>query len=308
MPCGLQGENLKVLIGLGATTSDREVARVAASRPWPVGSSFLLVTAIDPLFFTKAPVLLDQAKKRAYQHLKDSAECLRQAGWSTATEVIVGNPRRVIGVFARDWGADLVMVGSHDLSDTQRLFLGSTAQSLLRRAPCSVEVVRSEERKNATQTDTGMKLLVATDGSEFSDMAIRSVANRPWPEGSQIKVISVPALVLLLREYPYFERHQVEELNAAALQESQAAVAQGRDILSRSGLHVQSVVPLLHEAPSKIILDEAKRWSADLVVLGSHGRSGFDRWTMGSVSEAVALHARCSVAVIREQNLAEADS
>lgn len=293
---------MKILIGVDATTSSQEAVQAAAARPWPAGSSFLLVTSIDPLFFARAPALFDQAKKCAREHLEHSAACLCHAGWNTATELILGNPRRAISLFARDWGADLVMVGSRDLSDTEQLFLGSTTQSLLRRAPCSVEIVRAGDRKNRTITETGLKLLVATDGSEFSVAAVRSVATRPWPEGTSVKLISVPALVLFLRECPYFERHQVEELNVAALEESQGAVALAMGILSRSGLQVHSDVPLLHDTPSKIILHRAEQWHADMIAVGSHGRSGFDRWTMGSVSEAVALHANCSVEVIRERN------
>jgi nucleotide-binding universal stress UspA family protein len=293
---------MKVLIGVDATPSCHEAVQAAAARPWPAGTSFLLATAIDPFFFARAPALLDQAKKCARQHLEHTGEGLHHAGWNTTTEVILGNPRRAISVFARDWRADLVMVGSRDLSDMNRLFLGSTTQSLLRRAPCSVEIVRTGERENHANNDKGMKLLLATDGSEFSVAAVRSVTSRPWPEGTQVRVISAPGLVLLLRECPYFEQHQVEELNVASMEESHKAVASAVEILSRSGLKVHSGVPLLHDTPSTIILDEAEKWHANMIVVGSHGRSGFDRWTMGSVSEAVALHAGCSVEVIRERN------
>ncbi len=190
--------------------------------------------------------------------------------------MIFGNPRRTISPFARDRGADLVMVGSRDLSDTQRLFLGSTSQSLLRRAPCSVEIVRSPDPKKPTSSDKGMKLLLATDGSDFSAAAVRSAASRPWPDGTEVKVISAPGLVLLLKECPYFEHHQVEELNAQSMEESHKAVASAMEVLSRSGLKVHKGVPLLHDTPSKILLDEAGKWHADLIVVGSHGRSGFD--------------------------------
>jgi nucleotide-binding universal stress UspA family protein len=293
---------MKILIAVDATPSCQGVVQAAAARLWPAGSSFLLATAIDPFFLARAPALLNEAKKCAQQHLEHTTKTLQHAGWNATTEVILGNPRRAISQFARDWGADLVMVGSRDLSDTKRLFLGSTSQSLLRRAPCSVEIVRTRDRQNPSSSEKEMKLLLATDGSEFSAAAVRSVASRPWPEATQVKVISVPGLVLLLRECPYFEQHQVEELNAASMKESHQAVASAAEMLSRSGLKVHSGVPLLHDSPSKILLDEAEKWHADMIVVGSHGRSGFDRFTMGSVSEAVALHAGCSVEVIRERN------
>jgi nucleotide-binding universal stress UspA family protein len=51
--------------------------------------------------------------------------------------------------------------------------------------------------------------------------------------------------------------------------------------------------------PRALILDTAEAWGADLIVVASHGRRGLDRFLMGSVSEAVATYARCSVEVIR---------
>ena len=58
-------------------------------------------------------------------------------------------------------------------------------------------------------------------------------------------------------------------------------------------------ISVLVESPKKIILDEAGQWGADLIFAGSHGRRGLDRFLLGSVSEAVALHAPCSVEVVR---------
>ena len=60
-------------------------------------------------------------------------------------------------------------------------------------------------------------------------------------------------------------------------------------------------LPGYEERPFQVILHEADQWRADLIVLGSHGRSGFDRFVMGSVSEAVGLRAKCSVEIVREQ-------
>ena len=54
-----------------------------------------------------------------------------------------------------------------------------------------------------------------------------------------------------------------------------------------------------------VILDEAERWGADLIVLGSHGYSGWRRFLLGSVSHAVATHARCSVEIVRHRKIAD---
>ena len=68
-------------------------------------------------------------------------------------------------------------------------------------------------------------------------------------------------------------------------------------VLASVGLKATAAV--LSGNPKEVILEEAKKWNADLIVVGSHGRRGFKRFLLGSVSEAVAMNAHCSVVVVR---------
>ena len=70
--------------------------------------------------------------------------------------------------------------------------------------------------------------------------------------------------------------------------------------LRAAGLRLEGPSDSLFGDPGTILLDEAKLWGADLIVLGSHGLHGFERMLLGSVSESVAMHAHCSVEVIRD--------
>jgi nucleotide-binding universal stress UspA family protein len=152
-----------------------------------------------------------------------------------------------------------------------------------------------------------MKILVATDGSEFSLAAARSVANRPWPEGTVFQILSAQELVVFdtsMAGYPLsaiYPTSLLEELMTEARTRTVAAEESTRQILSRAGLKILDPQSSQIGDPRTIILDTAQVWPADLIVLGSHGRTGLDRMLMGSVSEAVAIHAHCSVEVIRTQ-------
>lgn len=292
---------MKILIALDATPSCVEIVQRAAARPWPAGSAFFLLHVLDPFPFAKAPISLQRAKDAAHVMLKKAAENLGQAGWKTEADVIFGHPRTAIGECAATWKADLVMIGSYDPAGITRLLLGSTARSLLRRAPCSVEIVRPlGNGKKAARTD-GIKILLATDGSEYSSAAIRSVANRPWPKGSEVRVLAVPEPFFPTGEFPYFASEEIENINTAALKEAKKQVDAGIEILSKAKLTTTMETPFPQDSPARVILKEAERWGAQMIVLGSHGRRGFDRLTTGSVSEHVAFHAHCSVEVIREQ-------
>jgi nucleotide-binding universal stress UspA family protein len=136
-------------------------------------------------------------------------------------------------------------------------------------------------------------------------MATGSVANRPWPAGSQIKVISVRELLDLenptnaFSPCPVYPESLLNEILDDARQRAEKAVAQAQQTLSSKGLQVCGGPGTPVGDARAVVLDEARAWDADLIVLGSHGRHGFDRLFLGSVSESVALHAHCSVEVIR---------
>jgi len=150
-----------------------------------------------------------------------------------------------------------------------------------------------------------MKVLVATDGSEFSADAVRSVAARPWPKGTQFQILSVEDLAVgatPLTGSPLSSIYPVtllEELLTDARNRAIRAVEEGREILQNQRCDVVAAPPVPSGDPRVVILDTAQAWPADLIVLGSHGRRGLDRLLMGSVAESVAVHAHCSVEVVR---------
>jgi nucleotide-binding universal stress UspA family protein len=162
-----------------------------------------------------------------------------------------------------------------------------------------VEIVR----KGETKTSGGKRILLATDGSQSSQQAARSVASRPWPTGTEVRVLSVVELnlpmALALLEPPFVDAGRTEPIRAEAMQRAQNAIAAALEILANGGLKISDTVSVRTEGPKHIILDEASAWNADLIVVGSHGRTGLDRFMLGSVSEAVATHAHCSVEVVR---------
>ncbi len=78
---------------------------------------------------------------------------------------------------------------------------------------------------------------------------------------------------------------------------AQALVDRAAEELRRAGLQAQAAVEVGN--PKSVIVDTAAQWHADLIVVGAHGRTALERFLIGSVSEAVARHAPCSVEIIR---------
>ncbi len=289
---------MRILIAVDGSSASDAVIQEAAARPWPKGTAMCLVTTVDPYFFSGAPLLLEEMKLKTGEGLEESAQPLREAGWAVTTNALVSNPRHGLPKIASEWKADLIMLGSHGRGAFSRLLMGSTAQAVMRHASCSVEIVRPKG-KNRNES-LGMRVLIPTDGSEYAQLALRSVGERPWPAGSEFLIIACPEFPVVLGEFPYYAPEQLTELAVGSEKHATESAASGAELLISAGLRVSRQVTEPKDAPSRAILAAADSWEADLIVMGSHGRRGFDRIVLGSVSESVAMHTRCSVEVIRK--------
>jgi Universal stress protein UspA and related nucleotide-binding proteins len=144
-----------------------------------------------------------------------------------------------------------------------------------------------------------MRILIAYDASPDSDLAVNEVAARPWPKGSQVRLVSVvePPLGTPPPNFEFYGPLIVgaeTSLRDDAFQRIQKAMLK---FMKREDLETSYE---LKEGPTKSSLLEAIRdWSADLVVVGSHGRTRLERLFLGSVSHALVTHAPCSVEVVR---------
>jgi nucleotide-binding universal stress UspA family protein len=144
-----------------------------------------------------------------------------------------------------------------------------------------------------------MKILLAVDGSMYSDAALEEVAARPWPSGSELLIISVySAYPTVGTEMWAIPAEYVDEILEAGRAAAEAAVAKARGrVKGNEALSISAEV--LVGSPARSILDKAEEWSADLIILGSHGNGAFKRILLGSVSHAIVLHATCSVEIVR---------
>ncbi|HKQ77070.1 MAG TPA: universal stress protein [Blastocatellia bacterium] len=148
-----------------------------------------------------------------------------------------------------------------------------------------------------------MKILLATDGSDCSKAAVDAVAGRPWPEGSEVKVLSATELPYMpTTETWVFPDSYFKDLEAAGKEQAETAVSQAVERLKSVGNGNLKVSAEITTGSAKdVILDVAEHWGADLIVLGSHGYSGWRRFLLGSVSQAVATHAHCSIEIVRRK-------
>lgn len=148
-----------------------------------------------------------------------------------------------------------------------------------------------------------MRILLAIDGSPSSNAAVDEVSRRPWPPESEVRVVTVlsPIESLPFQKASHGPTAYDEILEQQGLEAAKRLNDIATGLAQRApGLLVTPV--LLEGLPKEAIIDEAERWGADLIVVGSHGYGAIRRFLLGSVSLAVALNASCSVEIVRHSH------
>jgi len=140
-----------------------------------------------------------------------------------------------------------------------------------------------------------MNILLATDGSDCSSAAAQHIVKLFRPQDNEVRVLSVvePITTAPIPQMSPGYYPELEDQERAA----KASVERMAKMLADAGFKVSTSV-LAGDAKT-VILDEAAGWRAGLIVVGSHGHKGIGRFLLGSVSEAVARHAACSVEIVR---------
>ena len=202
-----------------------------------------------------------------------------------------GAPHATIVRKAEELGAGLVVVGSHGAEGFGRRLLGNVADRVVRHAHCPVLVARWQPGKG--------KILVATDLSDPSFPAIDAGAELAKGTGAELTLLHVVERV----DEAFRARAWGGEIawpDPAPLTSDEVQRRVGdtlRALASNRGIAAD--VRVMEGSPAAAIVQAAEDLSAELIVVGCHGRTGLLRMLLGSVAERVVAAAPCSVLAVR---------
>lgn len=267
---------------------------------WPAGTTARIVTALDTVRVA-APWAavggiglgeLETTLLAELQSIVDAAAVrLEAAGIATEGRVVMGRPSLAVTDEARDSAADLIVIGSRGLGSIRTALLGSVSAEVVDSAPCPVLVARDA---------TIGRLLLAHDGSDLARAAEALLAHPPFAT-LPVEVVSVmaadePGRRQLLPAGMEAAWTAHDRSMAAARAHHEAVARDAADRLGAAGRAAGWTVPV--GDPASALVEEAVDRHADLLVLGTHGRTGLDRFVLGSVARRVLTHAGCSVLVV----------
>ncbi len=298
---------MRVLVGLDGSPSCLAGLDALTVRVWPSDTRVKLVTVVPPPETNFLGLSLAHSYREEKQEM-DSAERMLtshahfyQRKTQNATmevEVLTGRPKEALLQIADDWKPDLFILGSRGQRDFDPLMLGSVSQAVLEHAPCAVQIARP---RDAQQHDR-MNILLPVDHSPFSMAALDWLLTQRWPESTRVRLMSVvPRLTYSFEHEDNTERagkmlaahHEMEDSAMALLQKCSAKL---------NPVFGSVTCEVMSGEARDTILTSAEQWPADLIVMGSHGLSGIQRFLLGSVSRSVSVHAKCSVEIVRRQS------
>ncbi|MGB5035440.1 MAG: universal stress protein [Blastocatellia bacterium] len=202
--------------------------------------------------------------------------------WDIRAAVSKGSPASQILDDVEAWDPDLVVVGSHGHSALANVLLGSVSAKVAAAAPCSVRISRGRVEDIVGP----VRLLIGLDSSMESQRAVRSVMQRPWPPGSTAMILTAVD----------------PELEGSAVQDTELGWIDMLQRTAESELRSDGLTVERHVAegdPRRLLPRAAADWKADCIFVGSHGHGRLKRLFIGSVANAVAARAACSVEIVR---------
>ncbi|MCV6637382.1 TSUP family transporter [Candidatus Albibeggiatoa sp. nov. NOAA] len=234
------------------------------------------IVAVDPDYELLAPQLLEKQNAQAQTILDKVKQAAEMAGVKCETVLRQGSEiyEEIVST-AAEKRIDLIIMGRRGKSGLMRLMMGSTTARVIGYTDCNVLVTPRAANL------TGQNVMVAVDGSRHGDIAAETATNLAQYLNANVTVVSAI-------EGDYSDRHR---------KEAKSIVDRVVDLMKQKGVKASGEV--LMGSPATTIVDAAKDKAIDLIIMGSHGSSGFEKVLMGSVSDRVIGHAPCAVFVAR---------
>lgn len=237
-------------------------------------------------------LFLKQLQEESDREMTALVEAAKRDGLRPEPWQVYGNPAACISKSAGEMGAELIVMGTHGHRGWSRLLLGSTAEAVVREAPCPVLTIRTTEADAAAErldSPAIRRLLVPIDFSECAQEALEYAATLARQLGARLALVHAMEAAAYPLDFALFGVSEEAALRGQVQFSLRGLVS----ALKAEKIDAESLCAV--GTPAEIILKEAKDGPADAIVMGTHGRHGLSHLAIGSVAEHVVRQAACPV-------------
>lgn len=252
----------------------------------------LMVIQTNPELDTIAPSVLEKADSNARAALDEVKKAAEKEGVKCELLARHGDePYKVIISEAEKNGVDTIIMGRKGRTGLKRLVMGSTTAKVIGHTRANVLVVPK------TASLEFRSILIATDNSPYSERAALEAINLAKCTGARLTAISVAGEAMGSLEATH-SRTMRDKLAEEEREYAESFVKKVKDIAAKEGAKAEGIV--ITGKPYEGIVESARERDVDLILMGSHGRSGLEKLLMGSVTEKVIIFSPCAVLVVRK--------
>lgn len=282
---------MRVMIGYNGSSASSAIFEDLTFAGLPPKSEIRILVVADPLIFPKTEADANGLAESVHREM-----CKRFPNYVFQYRLDSGDAAGSIAREADGFHPDMIILGEPGSPDADGHFkLGPVSQKVISNTTCSVRISRAPGVKEARPA----RVLVGYDGSAGSKCAVESLLSRTWPNGLEVRFVSVAdssVLSTIGRFAPQIRDVAVSERYVQ--QWAETLCERSRKRLSKA--NILSDVAVRFGDPVTGILNEAIDWRADAILVGPHSASSIsERSTLGSVSLAVAAGADRSVEICR---------
>ena len=228
----------------------------------------------------------DPLERALKEYIERRAEKIRSLGIKTRLVCIEGEPAASIIDFAGKNDVNLIVISTHGRTGVSHWPLGSITNKVVQKSHIPVLLVRSSHPGKANADKELRKILVALDGSHFSEAIIPYVEKLAKGMGSTVTLLRVIEPVKLPQLAAYREREKFEKEYMAKLErEAERYLDKKKAALTGKGIKTNAA--MLEGKPDETIFQYAEDKSANLIALTTHGFSGITKWAYGSVASRI---------------------
>jgi hypothetical protein len=266
----------KLMVATDGSKYSESAIREAISLAKICSSNLIAVSVVKTNleFDSVLPQFVEKAEQDAIKHLESVKAQATKEGVNCITVVSLSEePYEDIVRHASKNNVDMIIMGTHGKTEMKRLMMGSVTALVIGHAPCNVLVLPLNAKVECKN------VLIATDGSKYSEAAASEAIGIAKRCGSSLIVISIAS-------------------SDAEIASANDNVKKVTETAEKESIKIKAIVAKGN--PYEAIVETSKQEKADLIVVGSHGRTGLVRLLMGSVTERVIGHAEAAVLVVKK--------
>lgn len=287
---------MKILLAIDGSAHSRFAEQVVRAFPWSEPPEVLAVSVcpVPDLHHigrdVSGPVnaMVDDCRNQGRELVDECGLRMEGIARRVETRLLDGHPGKELISTAESEHVDLVVLGARGHSGVHRMLLGSVSEKIAKYAPCSVLVAHEGEGEPKPGLQ---KILLATDGSPLSRAAAEQFSRLPLGPDREVTVLHI---IEEMGAYGTDVALQASEEWQHDVEQRRAAAEEVGSLLKPSGARIHVETRQSSKA-ADAILAAAEEFHSDLIVLGSTGKSGWERLLLGSVSSRVIHQAPCSV-------------